>query len=139
MSKTPAQLDREIDAALGRSGAPAASGNYYYVVDRGRHRTLYGPYETRKDAAYAAYFHKPVSERDSMPANIFFSRGVQYYDEAEVEMLRDVPGDYDLKSVKLIRRAPPMHASWKESDAEFRQYLRDKDYETAEAIASRRY
>ena len=141
MSKTPGQLDREIAAALKRRDAPAASGDYYYVADRGAHRTIYGPYETQKDAAYAAYFHKPVTERDATPANIFFGRGVQQYDDEEIRSIVRNPEEYvpGLKSAKLVRRAPPMHASWKKlGDDEFRQYLRDKDYETAQLLSSRR-
>lgn len=138
--KSPAQLDAEIASSLTKRDAPAASGDYYYAADRGGHRTIYGPYATQKDAEYAAYFHKPVAERDSTPANIFFKRGVQQYDEDEIESLTRYPKEWELTSAKLVRRAPPMHASWKKlGDDEFRQYLRDKDYDLAQQLAARRY
>jgi hypothetical protein len=140
VSKTPAQLDREIAAALKRRDAPGATGDYYYVTDRGAHRTIYGPYETQKDAAYAAYFHKPVADRDATPAHIFFGRGVQQYDDEEIRSIVRNPQEYvpGLKSAKLVRRAPPMHASWKKlGDNEFRQHLRDKDYDLAGLLSRR--
>jgi len=141
MSGVPkTQIDREIAAALGLHTVPVGTGNYYYVADRGRQRTIYGPYATSKDAAFAGYFHKPVADRDKTPANIFFSRGVQEYDEDEIASLLNDPGEYDFKSVKLVHRAPPMHASWKKlGDDEFRQYIRNKDHELAEQLSSRRW
>jgi hypothetical protein len=140
IDKRSTQLDREIAAALGKRDAPAASGDYYYVADRGKHRTIYGPYATRKDAAYAGYFHKSVADRDATPANIFFMLGVQGYDEDEIKSLIRYPTEFELASAKIVRRAPPMHASWKKlGDDAFRQELRDKDYDLAERISRRTY
>jgi hypothetical protein len=131
--KTAAQLDAEIAEAL-------AGPHYYFTIDRRGHRTIYGPFPTLKDAEYAGYFAKPVSERDSQSANIYFMRGVQYYDAGEIQSLRDYPTDYDLKSVKLKRGDPPVHPSWKafdKTDKTFRQDLRDRDYEMYQAIMRR--
>jgi hypothetical protein len=125
--KTAAQLDREIAEAL-------AGEHYYFVVDRDEHRTIYGPYDTQKDAEYAGYFAKPVDERDSLSPNVYFGRGVQRYDADEIKALSRDPGEYELKSFKLRRGAPPVHASWKKFDAEFRNYLRDSDYEKYQQI-----
>lgn len=132
MKKTAAQLDKEI--------AEAIAGEHYYVtIDRrGGHRTIYGPFETLKEAEYAAYFTKPVSERDSQPANIYFIRGVQRYDAGEIRYLRDYPEENDLKSVTVRRGSPPMHPSWRKFDAEFRTYLRDKDYDMYQHIMHNR-
>ena len=84
VKKTKAQLDREIAEAL-------AGDAYYYVIDRRANRTLYGPFATRKEAEYAGYFAKPVSERDSQPANRYFNIGVQRFDADEIRSLRDTP------------------------------------------------
>ena len=134
MKKSSAELDREIAEAL-------AGAHYYFTIDRrGGHRTIYGPFDTRKDAEYAGYFAKPVAERDSQPANIYFMRGVQFYDADEIRSLRDYPTEYDLKSVKLKRGNPPVHPSWREfdkTDKTFRYDLRDKDYEMYQAIMRR--
>jgi hypothetical protein len=130
--KTPKQLDAEIAAAL------TASAGYYYVADRGGHRTLYGPYMTQRGAEFAGYFHKPVADRDATPANVFFMRGVQQYNEDEIKSLTRDPEEWGFKSVKLAHRAPPMHASWKKlGDDDFRQYLRNEDYERAELMSRR--
>lgn len=138
MAKTYTQLDREIEAALGLAVAPIGAGNYYYVADRGGRRTLYGPYVTRKEAAFASYFHKPVTVRDKTPANIFFALGIQEYDGDEIRSLIRYPSEYDFKSVKIVDRAPPMHGSWKKlGDDEFRQYLRNSDWDLAERLSNR--
>ena len=134
MAKTPAQLDREIARSLRKWDAPAMRGDHYYVADRGGHRTIYGPYETQREAELAGYFHKPVTDRDATPAHIFFMRGVQEYTGDEIEALTHSPEEWGFKSVKLSRRAPTMHASWRAFDAEFRQYLRER----AEQLAGRR-
>ena len=133
MKKTASQLDREIAEAL-------AGEHYYFVIDRKGHRTIYGPFETLKDAEYAGYFAKPVSERDSMSANVYFMIGVQRYDADEIRSLSAYPAEYDLKSVKLRRGPPPVHASWRafdKTDKTFRQDLRDKDYEMYQHIMRR--
>lgn len=135
MVKTASQLDAEIAEAL-------AGEHYYVTIDRrGGHRTIYGPFETLKDAEYAGYFAKPVAERDSQSANIYFMRGVQRYDADEIRSLSDYPGEYDLKSVKLKRGNPPVHPSWRafdKTDKSFRLELRDKDYATYQLIMGRR-
>ena len=135
MATPPKQLEREIAFALAKRDAPAASGDYYYVTDRGKHRTIYGPYASQKDAEFAGYFHKAVTARDTTPANVFFKLGVQQYDDEEIKSLLRYPGEYELASAKLVRRAPPMHASWKTlGDAAFRQYLRTEDYDRAQLM-----
>jgi len=132
MAKTPAQLDAEIAEAI-------AGLHYYFVIDRaGQHRTIYGPFETQKEAEYAGYFAKPVTERDSQTANIYFMRGVNRYDDDEIKSLLRYPEEYELKSAKLRRGAPPMHPSWKQFDAESRSYLRDSDYDTYQGIMRNR-
>lgn len=131
MTKTAAQLDAEIAEAL-------AGEHDYVVIDRrGGHRTIYRPFETRKDAEYAAYFTKPVAERDSHPPNIYFMRGVQRYDAEEIKTFQHYPQEYDFKSFKLRRGPPPMHPSWRKFDAEFRTYLRDNDYDLYQRIMRR--
>lgn len=107
MPKTPAQLDREIALSLRKCDAPARTDGHYYVADRGKHRAIYGPYETRRDAEFAGYFHKPVVDRDSTPANLFFTRGVQEYTGDEIASLRGSPEEWGFKSVKLSRSASP--------------------------------
>ena len=133
MKKTAVQLDAEIAEAL-------AGEHYYFTNDRKGHRTIYGPFETLKDAEYAGYFAKPVAERDSQSANIYFMRGVQRYNADEIRSLSDYPNEYDLKSVKLRRGSPPVHVSWRafdKTDKTFRQELRDKDYEHYQLIMRR--
>lgn len=133
MTKTPAQINREIDEVVGKRGAIAKTGNYYYVVDRDGNRTLHGPYETSLDAELSGYFNKPVIDRDTVPVHVFFRRGVQEYDQDEIKsMVRD-PKEWGFKSFKLSRRAPPMHASRRAFDSEFRQHLRDHDHERFES------
>lgn len=131
MKKTAAELDSEIAEAL-------AGLHYYYVIDRRGHRTIYGPFDTRKDAEYAGYFAKPADERDELGAKrllrVYFGRGVQGYDGNEIRSLLDDPGEWvpGLKSAKLKKGPPPVHPSWKEFDKRdktFRLELRDKDYD----------
>ena len=130
MKKTAAELDREIAEAL-------ADEHYYYVIDRRGHRTIYGPFDTLKDAEYAGYFAKPAAERDEHAAKrmlrSYFSRGVQRFDGNEIRSIIDDPGEWvpGLKSAKLKKGPPPVHPSWREFDKRdktFRPELRDKDY-----------
>lgn len=134
MTKTAAQLDKEIAEAF-------TGEHYYFVIDRRGHRTIYGPFATLKEAEYAGYFAKPVAERDSEAAagktTHLFVRGVQHYDAGDIRTLSDYPEEYELKSVKLRRGPPPMHPSWRKFDQEFRDYLRDKDYEMYQTIMRR--
>lgn len=133
MRKSPKQLDAEIAQAL-------AGAHYYVTIDRKGHRTIYGPFDTRKEAEYAGYFAKPVAERDSTPANSYFRKGVQRYDGNELWSLASYPEEYDLKSVNLRQAAPPVHPSWRafdKTDKTFRYYLRDKDYELYQLMMRR--
>ena len=124
--KTAGQLEREIAEAL-------AGEHYYFVVDRrGGHRTIYGPFDTLKDAEYAGYFAKPVADRDAHAAkgklNIYFMTGVQRYDGNEIRSLGDYPTEWGIKSAKLRQGSPPMHSSWRAFGKESREWMRDKDY-----------
>ncbi len=137
MKKTASQLDAEIAEAL-------AGAHYYFTIDRKGHRTIYGPFETRKDAEYAGYFAKPVAERDKLGASgkihVYFTSGVQRYDANEIKSLSNYPGEYGLKSFKLRRSPPPAHSSWRafdKADETFRQELRDKDYDLYQRIMRR--
>jgi hypothetical protein len=124
--KTAAQLDREIAEAL-------SGEHYYFKIDRRGHRTIYGPFETRKDAEYAGYFAKPVADRDSEGAkgllHVYFLRGVERYHPDEIKVFSRDPEEYGMKSFKLRLGAPPIHPSWRKLDKEFREELRDKDYD----------
>lgn len=151
MPKSSRQLDAEIAVALSRAGeAPAATGEFYYAVypDDG-HLKLYGPYETWKDAAFAGYFHKSTDEREHAlrrmtaqewraskrirnPALNLFANGVEQHDKDAIQTLIHYPREFKLKEVKIVRRAPPMHASWKLQSADSRQRTRDMDWRYAE-------
>jgi hypothetical protein len=124
-----AKLARDIAEVLAGTSGEA----YYYLIDRNGHRTIYGPFPTRKDAEYAGYFAKPVADRDALGAagriDVYFLRGVQGYDAEEIRSLSRYPDEYQFKSVKLRKGSPPLHASWKKFDEEFRNELRDSDYE----------
>lgn len=130
-------LEREIAWAL--AGPPASA--YYYVVDRGRNRTIYGPFDTEKEAEYGGYFAKPVTERDKQlakrAAHVYFMRGVQNYSAEEIKSLQRYPEEFELKSVQLRAGSPPMHASWKAFDKDFRDELRDKDYADYQRVMNR--
>ena len=139
MPKSAKQLDAEITAALHRIGdAPASTGDFYYAVyPDDENLKLYGPYETLKNAAFAGYFHKPADERGRLlrtrnGAINLFAIGVEKHDEDGIKTLLSYPREFKLKSVKLLRRVPPMHASWKTQDEDLRQFTRDKDWEWAE-------
>lgn len=122
---------REISSSTNQGNPKVTNSGIYYVVDRNHHRTLYGPYNTRQQAELASYFNKPVADRDSTPLHILFAKGVQTYTKDEIEAFVHSPKEWGLKSVKISRKEPPMHPSWKELSAEFRQYLRDSDQEQA--------
>jgi hypothetical protein len=145
MPKTSSQLNREIAGALEDQDTVVGDGDFYYVSDRGADRTIYGPYATRRDAEMAGYFHKPVTDRDSVALNLYFPRGVQEYTTDELQSLVRSPEEWTamdgrrrLESVRVVRRSPPLHASWKRFDAEFRQHIRDEDRDLADRLSSLR-
>lgn len=152
MSKSSKQLDKEIAAALSRiSDAPAKTGDFYYAVyPDDEHLKLYGPYETWKDAAFAGYFNKSAEERERLfrrtsPIH-FFANGVEQHNEDEIQVLTRYPHTFKFKSVKIVHRAPPRHASWKSlhakdaafagstvsespfTDEEYLQHTRNRDW-----------
>lgn len=153
MPKSSKQLDNEIAAALSRiSDAPAKTGDFYYAVyPDDEYLKLYGPYETWKEAAFAGYFNKSADERErvlrKMKAIHFFANGVEQHNEDEIQTLTRYPHAFKLKSVKIMRRAPPMHASWKSwheksaavagirvseskfTDEDFLRLVRNRDWE----------
>lgn len=151
MPKSSKQLDAEIAVALSGIGeAPIATGEFYYAVyPDDEHLKLYGPYETWKDAAFAGYFHKSTDEREHAlrrmtaqewrdskrirnPYINFFGNGVEQHDEEAIQTLIHHPRAFKLKEVKIIRRTPPMHPSWKRHSADWRQGSRDTDWRYAE-------
>ena len=132
MPKSAKQLDAEIAHALSKAGE-----FYYAVYPDDEHLKLYGPYDTWKDAAFAGYFNKSQDERlrvlrTKRGALNFFANGVEQRSEDEIKTLLSYPREFKLKSVKVVRRAPPMHASWKSYDEDMRQFARNKDWEWAE-------
>jgi hypothetical protein len=139
MPKPAKQLDSEIAAALSKIGdAPAATGEFYYAVyPDDEHLKLYGPYETWKDAAFAGYFHKSADERARVlrtrnGAINFFGNCVEQHNTDAIKALISYPREFKLKSVKIVRRTPPMHASWKQHTADSRQIHRNMDWKYAE-------
>jgi hypothetical protein len=139
MTKSAKQLDAEIEAALSETReTPAATGEFYYAVyPDDENLKLYGPYETWKAAAFAGYFHKSADERARVlrtrnGALNFFAHGVEPHDEDAIKALIRYPREFGLKTVKIVHRAPPMHASWKLHSADSRQQTRSMDWKYAE-------
>ena len=152
MPKSSKQLDAEISVALSRIGeVPTAIGEFYYAVyPDDAHLKLYGPYATWKDAGFAGYFHKSADERTRVLRTRngtinFFANGVEQHSEDAIRTLISYPREFKLKSVKIMRRAPPMHASWKDPRSlgappdlephrlnDLRQWMRDNDWKWIE-------
>ena len=152
MPKSAKQLDTEIAHALSKVGeAPAATSEFYYAVyPDDEHLKLYGPYETWKDAVFAGYFHKSADERTRVMRTRngtvnFLANGVEQHSADAVKTLTSYPREHGYKSVKVMRRAPPMHASWKDPRAlgappdyaphlldDLRQRMRESDWNRAE-------
>jgi hypothetical protein len=62
-----------------------AAGWYYLSKPNGaRAVTFYGPFADERDAAHAAYFNRPVADRDADP-RMATRRGVCRYDEGELD------------------------------------------------------
>jgi hypothetical protein len=104
-----------------------AAGWYYLSKPNGaRAVTFYGPFADERDAAHAAYFNRPVADRDADP-RMATRRGVCRYDEGELDGVLAEPQPYGWSRAKVAARAP-LHRTWREFGVEFREGLFGRDY-----------
>jgi hypothetical protein len=94
------------------------AGGYYYLVNKGRKRVMYGPFSNADDAEYASYFAQSedgVTGPHSATPYEKFPFSVAFYDENEVEAILDDPSWVGMTSVEVKRPSTlKMHKSWRD-------------------------
>jgi hypothetical protein len=116
----------------------------YYVTSSKSVYVAYGPFDSQEQAELLGYFFKSVEQRD-LTAGLFnvnwkayFSEGVQYYDDNEIESVAAYPSEY-IAECKHFHIKPasklPIHPSWKAFSKEYGMdsilRIRHDDYERA--------
>lgn len=111
------------------------AGWYYHELSKRGVATYWGPFPDKLTCEMAAYFHRPVQERDAAAGRhgglrAYLGQGVGSYDDGEVDAVIRDPGGFNYK--KGLRKSAEklsMHESWKEFPLDFRSHLFLKDYE----------
>ena len=126
MARTPAQLEREIAAAL----VGGISEGWYITDERGTKHVFYGPFVS-KEASYRAAYFKNAFAPDYEGVFLTGRYNPLYVDGETARYLREAPEAVLEKGARVVQRAAgqvKIHPSWRAEWARWKRQLPDLSY-----------